>query len=425
MTFSMSLALLHAGRPLAPHDAWGAWTRDPLMLLVVVLPAALYAVGVRRLWRRAGRGRGITPREGWAFAGGVAALAVALLSPLHAVGEVLVSAHMVQHTLLMLVAAPLLAAGRPLVGLTWGLSPAGRRACRYVAQGPGVRGTLRALGSWQGGLLAHGAAIWIWHAPALYATTRTSAWVHALQHASLFGTALCFWWAPVAALRRRAAVGGAVFSLFLTTMHTGALAALLTFASGTWYAYGAGSASWGLTPLEDQQLAGIVMWATGSVAYPLVALVLLAGVLRAREPHRPRRRVEPTVSTAAARALLPALLATVTLLGGCGTRKDDAETAARLMTGGDPGRGRAAIRRYGCGTCHTVPGVRGADALVGPPLGGLSERAYLGGVVPNAPDSLVQWIMSPSSLAPRTAMPDLEVGAQDARDIAAYLYTLR
>lgn len=101
------------------------------------------------------------------------------------------------------------------------------------------------------------------------------------------------------------------------------------------------------------------------------------------------------------------------------------ERTARQLTGGDPSRGKAAIRAYGCGTCHTVPGVRGATGLVGPPLDNIGERVYLAGQLPNTPENMKRWIREPQSIENRTAMPNLGVSERDARDMAAYLYTLR
>jgi cytochrome c1 len=118
--------------------------------------------------------------------------------------------------------------------------------------------------------------------------------------------------------------------------------------------------------------------------------------------------------------LLPALAA---LAGACGRAEAHEEAAA--ITGGDPERGRAAIRAYGCGNCHTVPGVPGADALVGPSLAGMPHRAYVAGVLTNGPDNLVRWIRDPQGVDSLTAMPNLGVTERDARDMAAYLYTLR
>ena len=102
-----------------------------------------------------------------------------------------------------------------------------------------------------------------------------------------------------------------------------------------------------------------------------------------------------------------------------------AAEAAAITDGGDVRRGRAAIGRYGCGSCHSIAGVPGARALVGPPLTAMAERAYIAGVVENTPLNLQRWIRDPQGVDPRTAMPNLGVTALEARDIAAYLYTLR
>jgi cytochrome c2 len=101
------------------------------------------------------------------------------------------------------------------------------------------------------------------------------------------------------------------------------------------------------------------------------------------------------------------------------------EQAAARMTGGDPARGEAAIRRYGCGACHTIPGIRAADGLVGPSLDRIASRTYIAGVLVNSPDHMKQWIKNPPGVDPRTAMPNLRVQDEDLNDLAAYLYTLR
>lgn len=121
-------------------------------------------------------------------------------------------------------------------------------------------------------------------------------------------------------------------------------------------------------------------------------------------------------------APLLAALAAALVLAGCG-RAAAREAAAR--TGGNPDLGRRALARYGCGSCHAIPGVRGADATVGPPLAGIARRSYVAGVVPNTPDAMIRWIMDPPAVDSLTAMPRLGVSEADARDIAAYLYTLR
>ena len=110
------------------------------------------------------------------------------------------------------------------------------------------------------------------------------------------------------------------------------------------------------------------------------------------------------------------------LLSAC-DRRTEREAAA--MTGGDPSRGKVSISYYGCSSCHTIPGIRGADALAGPPLDRIASRTYIGGVVQNTPDNMMQWVKDPRHIDPKTAMPNLHVKAEQARDIAAYLYTLQ
>lgn len=116
------------------------------------------------------------------------------------------------------------------------------------------------------------------------------------------------------------------------------------------------------------------------------------------------------------------LLILAITIAACHPQDDD---TARRLTGGEPSRGRAAIARYGCGTCHTIPGVRAANGLVGPPLTKIGSRTFLAGQLPNTPDNIKRWIQQPQSVEKGTAMPDMNVSDADARDIAAYLYTLR
>ncbi len=96
-----------------------------------------------------------------------------------------------------------------------------------------------------------------------------------------------------------------------------------------------------------------------------------------------------------------------------------------VVAGGNPERGREAIRQLGCGSCHVIPGISGANSTVGPPLRAVARQAYIGGVVPNLPENLVRWIRDPQAVQPQTAMPDVGATEREARDIAAYLYTLR
>ena len=113
------------------------------------------------------------------------------------------------------------------------------------------------------------------------------------------------------------------------------------------------------------------------------------------------------------------------LAAACSGANEANAREAAAMTGGDPARGPELMRKYGCQSCHTVPGVVGAVGLVGPPLAGIASRSYIAGVLPNAPDNMLRWIRDPKAVDPLTAMPNTGVTQSDARHIVAYLYTLR
>jgi cytochrome c2 len=119
----------------------------------------------------------------------------------------------------------------------------------------------------------------------------------------------------------------------------------------------------------------------------------------------------------------PAVCLFALLLTACGNKA--IEQRAAVLTGGNPAHGRDKIQYYGCKSCHTIPGITGANALVGPPLVHLASRVYIGGVLTNTPDNLVRWIENPKAIDQMTAMPYLGVTPGDARDIAGYLYTLK
>ena len=118
------------------------------------------------------------------------------------------------------------------------------------------------------------------------------------------------------------------------------------------------------------------------------------------------------------------LAALAVLLAACASVQLSGEPA-QVVAGGDPRRGAIAIRTYGCGACHTIPGIAGANATVGPPLDDWGDRHYISGSLPNQPEFLIQWIRFPQAIEPGNAMPNMDVSEQDARDISAYLYTLR
>ena len=108
------------------------------------------------------------------------------------------------------------------------------------------------------------------------------------------------------------------------------------------------------------------------------------------------------------------------VLAGCGSGD-----ASAHVPGGAPGRGAMVMDEFGCGACHTIPGVDGASGMVGPPLNAWARRSYIAGNLPNTPENLIRWVLDPHEVEPGTAMPDVGLEEQQARDVAAYLYTLQ
>jgi cytochrome c oxidase assembly factor CtaG len=257
------------------------WETPAGIVLPLTISAVWYAVGVRASRTRAPR-RGIRTREIACFIAGWLTLVIALVSPLHPLGEQLFSAHMVQHTLLMTVAAPLLVLGRPLTPFIWALPASWRRPVgRWASHGPLAplwRTLTRPGTAW----IIQAVVLCGWHMPALYSAVLRSESIHALQHTCFLASALLFWWSVLH--MRAARYGTAVISLFTTAMYSGALGALITVAPVAWYPFYAGTAPmWGLTALEDQQLAGLIMWIPGGVSYLIAALVLFVLWLRASD----------------------------------------------------------------------------------------------------------------------------------------------
>lgn len=264
------------------HEAGipSSWPVPPWPVLLLLLSALLYGIGMVRLHGRQRGGRTLLARRHGLFWSGWALVALALLSPIHRLGEALFSVHMVEHEILMIGAAPLLVAARPGAVLLWGLP--GQGAGRGLARGAasGLRTLLRRLApAWRAltepwlGTVLHGVALWAWHLPGPFRAALRDEGLHTLQHASFFCSALLFWSGMLA--RGRAASGTAVFLLFATATHCGLLGALLTFSRGLWYPDdGAAAALLGLSGQEDQQLAGLVMWIPVGAVYAVAALIL-------------------------------------------------------------------------------------------------------------------------------------------------------
>lgn len=266
------------------HELVRDWEFDPLVVIGLVLTAWLYWRGVRRLWKIVGTGNGIKKWEAACFGGGWIFTALALISPLHALGHALFSAHMVQHETLMLLSAPLFVLGRPMIAFLKALPGKNAGAlARWGNAAPWQKfwtGITHPLAAW----LIHALALWIWHVPFLFQATLDNDFVHSLQHMSFLFTALLFWWALMHGRGRMMGYGIAVIYVFTTAMHTGLLGALITFAGKILYPdYSTTTAAWHLTPLEDQQLGGLIMWVPAGLVYVFAGLALFAGWLRESE----------------------------------------------------------------------------------------------------------------------------------------------
>ena len=261
-------ALVHA------HDADAGAGIEPWVAACLALSAILYVVGLRKLWRRAGVARGVGWTQVALYLAGWLTLVVALSGPIEHWSGASFAAHMLQHELMMVVAAPALAASAPLGVFAWALPVSWRRSLRALTRPAWLRACWRVLTSplWATALSI--GALWLWHVPRLFdLATADRAW-HAAQHASFFLSALAFWWAMRATRSPAGTVGPAVMGLFVAMIVTGALGGLLAFADTAWYAaYAATSPPFGWTRIEDQQMGGLIMWIPGGTIYMAVALV--------------------------------------------------------------------------------------------------------------------------------------------------------
>jgi putative membrane protein len=283
----------HAGgvhaAPLSPPDAWWSW--DPFSLAILACSALIYATGLTRLWRNAGFGHGIRRFEAAAFVAGWSALALALLSPLDALSDVLFWAHMTQHELLMLVAAPAMVVGRPFISFCWALPDRIRFALLQRGRDAAQSRPLRLLTAPLSVLAIHALALWLWHIPALFNAALRDERIHALQHASFFFSAALFFFAVTHGRYGRVGYGASTLFVFLTAAHSGLLGALLTLANQLWYPMQSSAGlTYGICPLEDQQLAGLIMWIPAGALLTVFALALFAAWLGESERRASRAR---------------------------------------------------------------------------------------------------------------------------------------
>jgi putative membrane protein len=242
--------------------------------------AILYVIGVLRLYRTAGGPQTIRPWQVAAFLLGCASVGVALLSRLDRWSDVLFSVHMVQHELLMLVSAPLMVLGRPFIATLWALPRGARGAFARVTRQRAVTAAWERISGPLTVLVLHAIVLWAWHVPVLFEAALHDESIHAFQHLGFFLTAALFWWALVHGRYGRIGYGVAVLYVFATAMHTQILGALLTFGSRSWYpTHAARTAAVHINPIDDQQLAGVMMWIPFGAAFLLIALALFAAWL--------------------------------------------------------------------------------------------------------------------------------------------------
>src|ERR1043165_7609505 len=235
----------HEGTPHNWHDLARAWSFEPVVIIALVVTGGLFAIGLIRLWHESPKRSAIKPWEAACFAGGWLALFVALVSPLHAWGSVLFSAHMTQHEILMLIAAPLLVLGRPLLPFMWALPLGWSRRLGNMAKARAIAGTWHFLTIPLVAWLVHAIALWTWHIPFLFEAVLHNEWVHTAQHLSFLISALLFWWAVIHGPQGVMGYGAAVLYVFTTSIHSGLLGALITFATSIWYPSCVGlTASW-------------------------------------------------------------------------------------------------------------------------------------------------------------------------------------
>lgn len=271
---STSSVFAHSPDAVAPGTIWHSWNKEPWLWAVFMISGALYFTGAQRMRSP----RVFRPLCFWS---GGALLAIALLTPLHALGEALASAHMLQHMLLFF-AAPLVVMSSPLATFLWSLPRSWRMGLSRKLRASWIAWTWGVITSTSFAWLFHAVVLWAWHSPPFYQAALEVGWLHDLEHFSFLLSGLLLWWAII----QRARVG--LLLLFTTMLHSGLLAALLTFSDRLWYPYyNETTTAWGITPLQDQQLAGMVMWVLGGFGYLLAGLFIL-GIWLGRMEARTR-----------------------------------------------------------------------------------------------------------------------------------------
>lgn len=273
----------HASGLEAGDVWWLAWNFDPLIAFNIGAAASLYALGLRNAWQRAGRGRIASVSRSLCFFIGLMILTVALMSPLDVLSNDLSWVHMIQHMALMVVAAPLIMFGTPGIVIVWVIPQAWRKRVLPIVTGSGpgfIAGTAGVFQRWLWNPFLvwwlHALGLWVWHIPWLYELALVDPLVHDVEHLTFFVVACLFWRVVIDSRRRRIiAPGLAVLYLFTTSIQTMFLGVFMALSPTVWYPIYAGRTErWGLKLLEDQQLAGMIMWMPACTTYVIVAIFL-------------------------------------------------------------------------------------------------------------------------------------------------------
>jgi len=269
----------------AAADKSPAWQNEIGLLTPLLISGVWYAVGFLRLYNRATAVHERIWRNCALFGLGWITLVASLLSPLHEMDEVSFTAHMIEHELLMLVAAPLMALSRPVSVFLWACPHGLRRALVHTFHHRPVSQAWRLITAPVVATALQIWALWLWHMPSLFEIALESGWWHAVQHLSFLGSALLFWWSLTRSSHHPHRRAVAALCLFITSMATGALGALMAVSSSPWYPRYAelslqGLLAGGLTAAEDQQLAGLIMWIPGGLVHFVAASLFAYAALK-------------------------------------------------------------------------------------------------------------------------------------------------
>jgi putative membrane protein len=298
MLLVAQVALAHdesAAAHLSRAQAERSWSFEPEVVIPLVAAIALFAIGAARR-----RGKpGFSWKQLASFAAGWLTLVIALVSPVHKLGSLLFSIHMTQHELLMVVAAPLLVLARPLIWFLWALPRSWRERAGAISKQRQVAALWAVMTLPLFVWLLHGSTLWAWHIPSLYDASVEHDWAHALQHTTFLFTALLFWWTLLHGRHGRLSYGSGVLYVFTTAIHTSILGALMTFTPTLWYPiYEGRTAAFHMTPMEDQQLGGLIMWIPAGIIFIVLGLWLVAAWIRESEKRVAYGKVEEVARSA-------------------------------------------------------------------------------------------------------------------------------